>query len=111
MNIRELHTFFEAAPTIYKVENSEIIEYKVAVFDGKPDVDDIENSSFCVGFKQPKGWRPEYALPYIIVEGVRNDGKLYLSTPQKKGGYDLPGAYFGVEGDFYINKDSAYSAL
>ena len=99
----------------FMVERGNIYEFKIAFIEGKKDVSPIQTSpdeekAFFVGFENPGDetiWQPDYAQPVIVVNGINEkDGKLSLSG-FSKGGYDLPGAWFTIKGDFFLSEHSA----
>ena len=121
MKLEELQAKFKQnPPTFYKVEDDKVIEYKTLIHKefkvkGKmeknvPDVSDIDTSgiAFTIGFSKPKGWKPNYALPFISIAGIdEKNCKLILEEPKRRGGYDLPNAWFWVDGDFFTTKEAA----
>ena len=99
----------------FMVKRSSIYEFKIAFIKGKKDVSPIQTSpdgekGFFVGFENPGDatiWHPNYAQPVIVVTDINEkNGKLSLAT-FSKGGYDVPGAWFTIKGDFFLSEGSA----
>lgn len=99
----------------FMVERGNVYEFKIALIKGKKDVSPIQTSpdgemAFFVGFENPGDktiWNPDYAQPVIVVTGINeNNGKLSLAK-FSKGGYDVPGAWFTIKGDFFLSRYSA----
>ena len=99
----------------FMVERGNIYEFKITFDNGKKDVSPIQISpdgekGFFVGFENPGDetiWHPNYAQPVIVVTGINEkNGKLSLAT-FSKGGYDVPGAWFTIKGDFFLSRHSA----
>ena len=99
----------------FMVERGNIYEFKIAFIEGKKDVSPIQTSpdgekAFFVGFENPGDktiWYPDYAQPVIVVTDINeNDGKLSLAK-FSKAGYDVPGAWFTIKGDFFLSEHSA----
>ena len=99
----------------FMVKRGNIYEFKIAFIKGKKDVSPIQTSpdgekGFFVGFENPGDaaiWHPNYAQPVIVVTGINEkNGKLSLAT-FSKGGYDVPGAWLTIKGDFFLTKNSA----
>jgi hypothetical protein len=97
------------------VERGNVYEFKIALIKGKKDVSPIQTSpdgeiAFFVGLENPgdaRIWYPNYARPVIVVTGINEkNGKLSLAT-FSKGGYDVPGAWFTIKGDFFLSEHSA----
>ena len=97
------------------VERGNIYEFKIAFIKGNKDVSPIQTSpdgekAFFVGFENPGDetiWQPDYAQPVIVVNGINEkDVKLFLSD-FSRGGYDVPGAWFTIKGDFFLSEHSA----
>ena len=109
--------FLTNVESCYMVKNGK--PYKLTITNlknGEKDVSRIqdtpgENSekAFIVGFNNPHNktlFKPHYAQPVIIVTGTNSDGKLILSS-FSKGGYDVPGNWMSIEGDFFISRERA----
>ena len=99
----------------FMAKRGNIYEFKIAFIKGKKDVSPIQTSpdgekGVFVGFENPGDktiWKPDYAQPVIVVTGINEkNGKLSLAA-FSKGGYDLPGAWFTIKGDFFLSEDSA----
>jgi len=96
----------------FMVERGNIYEFKIAFVKGKKSISSIyteEPHSFSVGLESPhnkKIWKPDYAMPFIDIMGIDDNGKLVL-TDYKQAGYDLPGAWFTIKGDFFLSEYSA----
>ena len=109
--------FLTNVESCYMVKNGK--PYKLTITNLKNGVKDIsdvqenpdDNSEkvFVVGFNNPHNktlFKPHYAQPVIIVTGINNDGKLILSS-FSKGGYDVPGNWMSIKGDFFISRERA----
>ena len=109
MNLQELQSFFkEQAPTIYRVQDGQIIEYKTLVVKGEPNVSDFyDDDTFSVGFNAPKGWKPKYALPFVSFFGIDKDDKFIVEEAKRKGGWDAPASFFWEDGDFFLTEEAA----
>ena len=99
----------------FMVERGNIYKFKIAFIKGKKDVSPIQISpdgekGFFVGFENPSDetiWKPDYAQPVIVVTGINEkNGKLSLAK-FSKAGYDVPGAWFTMKGDFFLSEHSA----
>ena len=117
MELKELRKKIVSKSTssCFRVNRGNIYEFKIAFIEGKKDVSPIQTSpdgekGFFVGFENPGDatiWLPNYAQPVIVVTGINEkNGKLSLAT-FSKGGYDVPGAWFTIKGDFFLSEDSA----
>ena len=117
MELKELRKKIESKSinSCFMVERDNIYEFKIAFIKGKKDVSSIRTSpdgekAFFVGFENPDDktiWHPDYAQPVIVVTGINDkNGKLSLAK-FSKGGYDLPGAWFTIKGDFFLSRHSA----
>ena len=113
MNIKELHKFFKNEVTkLYKVEDGKVKEYKVEPNRKKKGELSIwqleDDNTFGVSFSKPEGWKPDYALPVIFVEDYdEKTQKVKVEEPKHRGGWDVPGSYFWVDGDFFLTEDAA----
>ena len=114
MNLQELHSFFkEQNPTIYRVEDGKVIEYKTLVYKkGKKEVADVsdigDDNTFSVGFSKPSNWKPDYALPFVSVMSMdEKTGRIMVEKSERKGGWDVPGRFFWEDGDFFLTEDDA----
>ena len=117
MELKELRKKIvsKSISSCFMVKRGNIYEFKIAFIEGKKDVSPIQTSpdgekGFFVGFENPGDatiWHPNYAQPVIVVTGINEkNGKLSLAT-FSKGGYDVPGAWFTIKGDFFLSEDSA----
>ena len=116
MDLKKLNeTVLEKIGSCFMVKDNQIHEFKIAIFKGEKDDTKIQTDrdgekAFFVGFDNPnekKVWKPDYAQPVIVVIGIDDgNGKLSLSE-YSKGGFDVPGAWFTIKGDFFLTMDSA----
>lgn len=117
MKLKELREKIasKSISSCFMVKRGNIYEFKIAFIKGEKDVSPIQTSpdgekGVFVGFENLGDktiWKPDYAQPVIVVTGINeNNGKLSLAT-FSKGGYDLPGAWFTIKGDFFLSEDSA----
>lgn len=114
MTLEELRSqFLTTAPTIYRVEDGQVIKYKTLVYEENKkkvvSVSEIdEDNSFSVAFSKPSNWKPDYALPFISILGIdEKTEKLKLEVARKKGGWDFPGRFFWEDGDFFMSEQAA----
>jgi len=100
----------------YLMKGSKIYELDIRVFKKEKDVSDIyetEPYSFTIGFENPnnkKIFKPDYAIPFIDVMGIDDNGKLIL-TDYTKGGFDVPNAPMTIQGDFFLTREDAEKAI
>ena len=98
----------------FMVKRGNIYEFKIAFIKGKKDVSPIQTSpdgekAIFLGFENPQNkkiWKPYYAQPVIVVTGIEGNGRLSLSK-FSKGGFDIPNAWFTINGDFFLDEESA----
>jgi len=99
----------------FMVKRGNVYEFKIAFIKGNKDVSPIKTSpdgeiAFFVGFENPGDatiWYPNYAQPVIVVTGINEKNeKLSLAT-FSKGGYDVPGAWLTIKGDFFLSRHNA----
>lgn len=97
----------------FMVKRGNVYEFKIALIEGKKSISGIyaaeEPHSFSVGLENPhnkKIWKPDYAMPFIDIMGIDDNGKLVL-TDYKQAGYDVPNAWFTIKGDFFLSKNDA----
>jgi len=114
MELKELREKIasKSISSCFMVERGNIYEFKIALIKGEKSISNIyteEPQSFSVGLENPhnkKIWKPDYAMPFIDIMGIDDNGKLVL-TDYKQAGYDLPGAWFTIKGDFFLTKCNA----
>jgi hypothetical protein len=113
MNLEELRKRILSDVThCYLVSGSKIYKLEIRMLKGGKDVSEIyktEPYSFTVGFKNPnikKIFKPYYAIPFIDVMGMDDNGKLIL-TDYTQGGYDLPNRPMTIHGDFFLTRENA----
>lgn len=113
MELKDLREkIFEDVDSCFMVKDNEVYEFKVLKNEGKKSVSGIyteEPHSFSVGFENPhnkKVWKPDYAMPFIDIMAIDDNGKLVL-TDYKQAGYDVPNAWFTIRGDFFLSEHSA----
>jgi len=96
----------------FMVERGKIYEFKIALIKGEKSISSIytgEPRSFSVGLENPHNkeiWKPDYATPFIDVMGIDDNGKLIL-TDYKQAGFDAPGVWFTINGDFFLSRHNA----
>jgi len=96
----------------FMVERGNVYEFKIAIIKGEKSISGIyteEPQSFSVGLENPhnkKIWKPDYAMPFIDIMGIDDNGKLVL-TDYKQAGYDVPTAWFTIKGNFFLTKNNA----
>jgi len=108
--------FIDEISSCFMAEKGNIYEFKIfMVNSSEKDISEIKENpknkemAFFVGLENPndkKIWYPCYAQPVIVVNGIENNGKLILAD-FKKGGYDVPDAWFTIEGNFFLTKEDA----
>ena len=94
----------------YLIKESKIYELEIK---NVSNIYETEPYSFTIGFKNPHDknvFRPYYAIPFIDVMGIDNNGKLIL-TDYTKGGFDVPNAVMTIQGDFFLTKEDAEKAV
>lgn len=112
MDLKTLQNQFKKTKTIYRALDGEVIPYNIrkTTIKGNTvlDVSEIDSdNTFSVAFSKPcSKWKPDYALPFISVMGVTSD-KLILEKPKRCGGYDVPGRFFWIDGDFFLTVEAA----
>ena len=118
MELKDLRKkFVDEISSCFMVEKGNIYEFNIfmAKNSNEKDISEIQKNpknkekSIFVGLENPnnkKIWKPCYAQPVIVINGIENNGKLILSD-FKKGGYDVPNAWFTIEGNFFLTKEDA----
>jgi hypothetical protein len=113
MELKDLREkIFKDVDSCFMVKDNEVHEFKIALIKGEKSISGIyaeEPHSFSVGLENPhnkKIWKPDYAMPFIDIMGIDDNGELAL-TDYKQAGYDVPNAWFTIKGDFFLTKCSA----
>ena len=114
MELKELRKKIasKSISSCFMVERGKIYEFKIAIIKGKKSISSIyteEPHSFSVGLENPHNkeiWKADYAMPFIDIMGIDDNGKLVL-TDYKQAGYDVPNAWFTIRGDFFLSEHSA----
>lgn len=114
MNLEELRQHvLDNVEHCYLVKNSKVYKLNILICkDGNKDVSDIfeeKPRSFTIAFKNPSSkaiFKPSYALPFIDVMGIDENGKLIL-TDYRRGGFDVPSAFMTIHGDIYLTEKQA----
>lgn len=113
MELKDLREkIFKDVDSCFMVKDNEVYEFKIALIKGEKSISGIyteEPHSFSVGLENPRNkkvWKPDYAMPFIDIMGIDDNGKLVL-TDYKQAGYDVPNAWFTIKGDFFLTKNNA----
>ena len=113
MELKDLREkIFKDVDSCFMVKDNEVYEFKVLKNEGKKSISDIyteEPHSFTIGLENPHNkeiWKPGYAMPFIDVMGIDDNGKLIL-TDYSQAGFDVPNAWFTIKGDFFLSEHSA----
>ena len=113
MELKDLREkIFKDVDSCFMAKDNEVYEFKIALIKGEKSISGVyteEPNSFSVGLENPhnkKIWKPDYAMPFIDIMGIDDNGKLVL-TDYKQAGYDVPNAWFTIKGDFFLSRHSA----